>query len=82
MSSSPAALPDILTGIRTGLGVGWSTLLATELIAATRGLEFMVQSARKFWSRMWLPWAFWRNLGDRALISPSAWHYSTETISK
>lgn len=41
----PGALPEILTGIRIGLGVGWSTLVAAELIAATRGLGFMVQSA-------------------------------------
>ncbi|XVJ70414.1 MAG: taurine ABC transporter permease TauC [Rhizobacter sp.] len=44
----PSALPDILTGIRVGLGVGWSTLVAAELVAATRGLGFMVQSAAQF----------------------------------
>jgi len=44
----PNALPDILTGIRIGLGAGWSTLVAAELIAATRGLGFMVQSAAQF----------------------------------
>lgn len=44
----PSALPDILTGIRIGLGVGWSTLVAAELIAAQRGLGFMVQSAAQF----------------------------------
>ena len=44
----PGALPDILTGIRIGLGVGWSTLVAAELIAATQGLGFMVQSAANF----------------------------------
>ncbi len=44
----PGALPDILTGIRIGLGVGWSTLVAAELIAATHGLGFMVQSAAQF----------------------------------
>ncbi|MCQ9423050.1 taurine ABC transporter permease TauC [Pseudomonas sp. LJDD11] len=44
----PAALPDILIGIRIGLGVGWSTLVAAELIAATNGLGFMVQSAAQF----------------------------------
>ncbi len=38
----PGALPEILTGLRIGLGVGWSTLVAAELIAATRGLGFMV----------------------------------------
>ena len=41
----PGALPEILTGLRIGLRVGWSTLVAAELIAVTRGLGFMVQSA-------------------------------------
>ena len=44
----PTALPDILTGLRIGLGAGWSTLVAAELVAATRGLGFMVQSAAQF----------------------------------
>ncbi|MEL3928481.1 taurine ABC transporter permease TauC [Aeromonas enteropelogenes] len=44
----PGALPEILTGLRIGLGVGWSTLVAAELIAATRGVGFMVQSAGEF----------------------------------
>ncbi|STQ13860.1 binding-protein-dependent transport system inner membrane protein [Enterobacter cloacae] len=49
----PGALPEILTGLRIGLGVGWSTLVAAELIAATRGLGFMVQSAGSFWRLTW-----------------------------
>jgi taurine transport system permease protein len=44
----PGAAPEILTGLRVGLGVGWSTLVAAELVAATRGLGFMVQSAAQF----------------------------------
>ena len=44
----PSALPDILTGIRIGLGSGWSTLVAAELVAATQGLGFMVQTAAQF----------------------------------
>lgn len=44
----PSALPDILTGVRIGLAAGWSTLVAAELVAATRGLGFMVQSAAQF----------------------------------
>ncbi|SDI05549.1 ABC transporter permease subunit [Pseudomonas panipatensis] len=44
----PSALPDVLTGLRIALGVGWSTLVAAELIAANRGLGFMVQSAAQF----------------------------------
>ncbi len=44
----PAALPSILTGTRIALGTGWSTLVAAELVAATRGLGFMIQSAAQF----------------------------------
>ncbi len=44
----PSALPSILTGTRIALGAGWSTLVAAELVAATRGLGFMIQSAAQF----------------------------------
>jgi taurine transport system permease protein len=44
----PNALPEILVGTRIGLSVGWSTLVAAELVAATRGLGFMIQSAANF----------------------------------
>lgn len=44
----PSILPSILTGIRIALGAGWSTLVAAELVAATRGLGFMIQSAAQF----------------------------------
>ncbi|MBA8878046.1 ABC transporter permease subunit [Phyllobacterium myrsinacearum] len=44
----PSALPNILTGLRIALGAGWSTLVAAELVAATRGLGFMIQSAAQF----------------------------------
>lgn len=44
----PSALPEILTGLRIAVGVGWSTLVAAELIAATRGVGFMIMSAAQF----------------------------------
>lgn len=44
----PQALPSILTGIRIGLGTGWATLVAAELIAATQGLGFMIKGAADF----------------------------------
>ena len=44
----PSALPSILTGTRIALGAGWSTLVAAELVAATRGVGFMIQSAANF----------------------------------
>jgi taurine transport system permease protein len=44
----PNALPEILVGTRIGLAVGWSTLVAAELVAARRGLGFMIETASNF----------------------------------
>jgi len=33
----PAAMPEILTAMRIGIGFGWTTLVAAEMVAATRG---------------------------------------------
>lgn len=44
----PSAIGDILTGIRIALGAGWTTLVAAELVAASRGVGFMIQSAAQF----------------------------------
>lgn len=44
----PGALPSILTGVRIALGAGWTTLVAAELVAAGRGLGYMIQSAAQF----------------------------------
>ena len=44
----PSALPEILTGVRIAFGVGWSTLVAAELIAATRGVGYLIMSASQF----------------------------------
>jgi taurine transport system permease protein len=45
---APTALPEILTGIRIGIGSGWSTLVAAELVAATKGIGYMIMSAAQF----------------------------------
>jgi taurine transport system permease protein len=44
----PHALPSILTGTRIGLGTGWATLVAAELVAASQGLGFMIKGAADF----------------------------------
>jgi NitT/TauT family transport system permease protein len=44
----PAALPYILVGMRLGLAAAWTTLIASELIAAPRGLGFMIVQAGTF----------------------------------
>ena len=42
----PAALPQIVTGIRVGFGFGWMALVAAELVGASSGLGFMINDAR------------------------------------
>ena len=44
----PAAAPEIITAIRIGMGVGWTTLVAAEMVAATKGVGFMVLTASQF----------------------------------
>ncbi|MBN3776773.1 ABC transporter permease [Burkholderia sp. Ac-20345] len=43
----PAALPQIVTGLRTGLSLAWMFMVAAELIAATRGLGFLLSDGRE-----------------------------------
>lgn len=44
----PAAMPEILTSMRIGIGFGWTTLVAAEMVAATQGIGYMVLSASQF----------------------------------
>ena len=44
----PAAMPEILTGMRIAIGFGWTTLVAAEMVAATEGLGQMVLNASNF----------------------------------
>lgn len=44
----PAALPEILTGLRIAIGFGWTTLVAAEMVAATAWLGQMVLNASSF----------------------------------
>lgn len=44
----PSAMPEILTAMRIGIGFGWTTLVAAEMVAATKGLGYMVLSASQF----------------------------------
>lgn len=38
----PAALPAYLTGLRSGLGLGWMFVVAAELMGASRGLGYLM----------------------------------------
>ena len=44
----PAAMPEILVGMRVSIGFGWSTLVAAEMVAANVGLGQMVLNASNF----------------------------------
>jgi NitT/TauT family transport system permease protein len=44
----PLTVPHILTALRVALGVAWATLVASELIAAQRGLGAMIQNASTY----------------------------------
>ncbi len=40
------ALPNIVVGLRVGLGIGWMGLVAAELVAAPSGLGYLISDAR------------------------------------
>ena len=42
-----AALPSILTGLRNGLSLAWMFMVAAELIAASRGLGYLLSDGRE-----------------------------------
>ena len=44
----PSAMPEIFTAMRVGIGFGWTTLVAAEMVAATSGLGYTVLSASRF----------------------------------
>jgi taurine transport system permease protein len=44
----PSCLPDIITGLRTAIGVTYATLVAAEMVAATSGIGWMVLDASKY----------------------------------
>jgi taurine transport system permease protein len=71
----PGALPNIVTGIRTGLGFAWRGLIAAEMIATNVGLGYMLFVARDFYRTevivlgMFVIGILWL-LIDRLLLAP------------
>jgi sulfonate transport system permease protein len=43
----PAAMPNLFTGLRTGLSVAWMFLVAAELLAATKGVGYLLTDGRE-----------------------------------
>nr|WP_238326822.1 ABC transporter permease [Paenibacillus graminis] len=44
----PAAVPNIMLGVRLSLGLSWLGLVVAELIASTSGIGYMMSDARQF----------------------------------
>jgi sulfonate transport system permease protein len=44
----PGALPQVLVGLRQGLGVAWLSLIVAEQVNADTGLGQMIMEARDF----------------------------------
>ncbi|MDR1309122.1 MAG: ABC transporter permease [Deltaproteobacteria bacterium] len=44
----PSALPGIFTSVRLAIGVGWTTLIAAEMVAAQSGMGWMVMNASSY----------------------------------
>ncbi|WP_315115434.1 ABC transporter permease subunit [uncultured Clostridium sp.] len=44
----PACLPDIFTGLRTALGVAYTTLVSAEMVAANSGIGWMVLDSSRY----------------------------------
>jgi len=71
----PGALPNIVTGVRTGLGFAWRGLIAAEMIATNMGLGYMLFVARDFYKTevivlgMIVIGVLWLLL-DRLLLAP------------
>ncbi len=42
----PASLPQIITGLRIGLGIAWLVVVAAEMIAVNSGLGYLIIDAR------------------------------------
>ncbi|MDM5198027.1 ABC transporter permease [Fictibacillus enclensis] len=44
----PAALPNILLGLRLSLGASWLALVAAELMGSSEGIGYLIMDARQF----------------------------------
>ncbi|MBB3214638.1 sulfonate transport system permease protein [Herbaspirillum sp. Sphag1AN] len=43
----PSALPQLFTGLRTGLSLAWMFLVAAEMMAATKGVGYLLSDGRE-----------------------------------
>jgi ABC-type nitrate/sulfonate/bicarbonate transport system permease component len=83
----PAALPQILAGLRIGLGLSFIVLFAAELVGAREGLGFLVGQAEDN-RRYDLLFVAILTIGvagfvsDRMLLAVRRWLLSGQTLAK
>ncbi|MGH7265262.1 MAG: ABC transporter permease [Candidatus Rokuibacteriota bacterium] len=76
----PGTLPNVVTGIRTGMGYAWRGLIAAEMIATSAGLGYMLFLARDFYRLevivlgMMVIGSLWL-LIDRRILAPLVTHW-------
>jgi ABC-type nitrate/sulfonate/bicarbonate transport system permease component len=46
----PSAFPDIVAGLRTGLGIGWMAVIAAEFVSAQSGLGYQIEIAQQLFA--------------------------------
>ncbi|MFP5255805.1 MAG: ABC transporter permease [Acidimicrobiia bacterium] len=46
----PSALPDIMAGLRIGLGISWMAVIAAELVSAQSGLGYLIGVSRQLFA--------------------------------
>lgn len=44
----PAALPQIIAGLKVMLGIAWTCVISAELVAAREGLGFMIMNGKEY----------------------------------
>lgn len=76
----PSCLPDILTALRTTVGVTYATLVAAEMIAALSGIGWMVLDASKY-LRSDIIYAAIIIMGAIAIIIDTALRYLIRRVS-
>jgi NitT/TauT family transport system permease protein len=64
----PAALPEILTGLRIALGIAWIVVVAAEMIAVDSGLGYLVIDSRNAGKRYDLVVAAMLSIGVIGLV--------------
>ena len=64
----PAALPNIFTGMRIGLGIAWTAVVAAEMVAVKSGLGYVLWDAY-YVGRMDIVFADMASIGIMGFIS-------------